>query len=373
MAPEPSSAADAGARPAQRRRPTLAISMGDPLGIGPEVLVRALSDRAVRSRARHVIFGTGSAMDAAARLVGVEPFWWRVGLSESLRRAAISHDVVLVDLEAGADAPDPLEPPASRNPGRPTKRGGALSFAFVESAIDAAKRPEADELRADAVVTAPISKEAWAMAGRGKYPGHTELLAARFNAKRTRMMFVAPRLNVVLATAHLPLMEIRNVLTIGRVEETIDLAHAAVRELGVERPRLAVAGLNPHAGEAGLLGDEETRVIEPAVRLALQHGMDVAGPLPGDTVFNAAVSGRYDAVVAMYHDQGLIPVKLLAFDEAVNLTIGLPTVRTSPDHGTAFGIAGRGEANPGSMTRALALAADLATRRRAEHAAAAPA
>ena len=176
-------------------------------------------------------------------------------------------------------------------------------------------------------------------------------------------MFHAPNLRVALVTAHLPLMDLRNVLTIGRVFDTIDLAHETLAEEGTNRARIAVCGLNPHAGEAGLMGDEEQRLITPAIELARQQGIDVHGPFPADTIFNAAVAGKYDMVVAMYHDQGLIPVKLLAFESAVNMTAGLPIVRTSPDHGTAYDIAGSNKAHPGSMGAAIDLAATLATNR----------
>jgi 4-hydroxythreonine-4-phosphate dehydrogenase len=175
-------------------------------------------------------------------------------------------------------------------------------------------------------------------------------------------MFVGPRLRVVLATVHLPLMDIRNALTIGRVFDAIDLGVEGCRQVGIERPRVAVCGLNPHAGEGGLLGDEEERLIRPAIGHAVEAGMDVKGPFPADTVFGAAVAGRFDLVVAMYHDQGLIPVKLIARDETVNMTVGLPIVRTSPDHGTAFDIAGKGIADAGSMKASLLLASGSAAR-----------
>ena len=347
-----------------RPLPTLGLTMGDPLGIGPEVTVKALADRDLRSRARFLIFGMGGALHAAAHKAGIEPFWWRASHDSPALEATGSHDVVLVDYddprareahseEAGAatSIPDARA--------RPTKSGGAASFQFVEDAIASARSPAHAALRVDAIVTAPISKEAWAMAGRGKYPGHTELLATRFGVSRSRMMFVAPQLRVILATTHIPLMDIRNTLTIGRVFDTIDLGAQACRRLGVEKPRIAVCGLNPHAGEHGLMGDEEERIIEPAIRLACEQGIDAHGPFPGDTIFNSAIKGRFDLVVAMYHDQGLIPVKLLAFDCAVNATIGLPIVRTSPDHGTAYDIAGRNVADPGSMKAAIDLAITL--------------
>lgn len=178
------------------------------------------------------------------------------------------------------------------------------------------------------------------------------------------MMFVSPKLNVVLATVHIPLMDIRNKLTIGCVFDPIELGHRACLSLGIAKPRVAVCGLNPHASENGQFGDEEQRVITPAIEMARDTGIDVHGPFPGDTVFNDAAAGRYDLVVAMYHDQGLIPVKLLCFDEAVNVTLGLPIVRTSVDHGTAFDIVGQNKANAGSMKAAIQLAAKLAAGRR---------
>lgn len=335
-------------------RPTLAVAMGDPGGIGPEVLVKALSDPGVRAAARLRIYGVGSAMHEAAEKVGVEANWWRVELDSPLLESAARRDVVLVDVERTGEAR------ARPWPREPDKRSGMLSFAFVDGAIRDAARAPKDPLRAHGIVTAPISKKAWELAGQGRFPGHTELLAVRLRAERAGMMFVSPRLKVILATAHLPLMDVRNVLTLGCVFEAIDLGAEACRRLGIERPRVAVCGLNPHAGEDGLLGDEETRVIGPAIRVAQDQGIDASGPWPGDTVFNAAVAGKFDLVVAMYHDQGLIPVKLLDRDSAVNVTVGLPTVRTSPDHGTAFDIAGKNKADPGSTKAAILLAATLA-------------
>jgi 4-hydroxythreonine-4-phosphate dehydrogenase len=174
------------------------------------------------------------------------------------------------------------------------------------------------------------------------------------------MMFSSPRLRVALATAHLPLMDVRNVLTIGKVYDPIDLGHQFCRQLGIAKPRIAVTGLNPHAGENGMFGDEETRIIRPAIDAARRVGIDAHGPFPGDTVFIAAAAGDWDLVVAMYHDQGLIPVKYLGIDTGVNVTVGLPFVRTSVDHGTAFDLAGRGLADPRSLLAAIELAAKLA-------------
>lgn len=323
--------------------------MGDPGGIGAEVIVKALDDKALRRRARYVLLGLGSVLGSAAKSAGVEPYWGSVGFGEPLDSAGDDPGVVLIDYE-----PAFAEPRSWAR--EPTKGGGLISCRFVDDAIVMAKKPAGDTSHADAIVTGPISKEAWKLAGRGRYPGHTDLLKARFKAERVGMVFDSPSLRVILATVHLPLMDVRNVLTIGMVYDAIDLGAEACRTLGVESPRIAVCGLNPHAGESGMLGDEETRLIAPAIEVACDNGIDAHGPFPADTIFNEAVAGKYDMVVAMYHDQGLIPVKLLHRDCAVNMTVGLPTVRTSPDHGTAYAIAGHGRAHAGSMRAAIELA-----------------
>jgi 4-hydroxythreonine-4-phosphate dehydrogenase len=236
--------------------------------------------------------------------------------------------------------------------------GGEASMRFCVDAIDSAQKK-----LVDAVVTAPIAKESWKLAGYG-YPGHTELFAQRTGSRRYAMMFTGGPLKVVLATVHIPLMGIWNRLNIGAVFQPIELMHQTLVEwFDTPRPRIAVCGLNPHASEHGQFGDEEERIIAPAILMARDQGIDVTGPHPPDTVFLKARDGHFDAVVALYHDQGLIPVKLLAFDQAVNCTIGLPIVRTSPDHGTAFDIVGRNRANPGSMRAAIELAIDLSVKR----------
>ena len=332
--------------------------MGDPAGIGPEVIVKALADPAVRSLARFVIFGMNELLTYAADLAEIEPFWFRLQHDAPRAQHALVHDVVVLDYDDMSML--------SMNAHKPTRQGGHASLQFLDDAVAATRRPR-EEGGIDALVTAPICKASWALAGCN-FPGHTEFLQHRTKSKRVGMMFHAAtefaRLNVVLATIHLPLMDIRNVLTLGRVHDAIDLGHAAMQSLGIPRPRLAVCGLNPHAGEGGLFGDEEERIIAPAVAVARDSGIDATGPLPADTLFTpAATTGpkpRYDLVVAMYHDQGLIPVKMLAFDQAVNVTLGLPLIRTSPDHGTAFDITGKNRANPGSMKQAIRLAARLA-------------
>jgi len=329
--------------------------MGDPYGVGPEVVVKALADPTLRQSARFVVLGLSEPMHYAADLAEIDPFWWRAPMSSPVASTAMAaRGVALFD----DDTARLVGAPGGRSPG-PTSDGGAASFKFVEQAIEMASLPIDDPLHVDAVVTAPICKQAWQMAGKKSWPGHTELFTKRLRAKRSAMMFQTPRLRVVLATCHVPLMDIRNVLTIGKVFDAIDLANDACLALGIERPAIGVCGLNPHAGENGILGDEEQRLIEPAMELAIAHGIDAQGPFPADTIFNKALDGAFDVVVAMYHDQGLIPVKLLDWKDAVNVTIGLPTVRTSPDHGTAFDIAGQNKADPSSMIAALRLALSL--------------
>ncbi len=335
-----------------RDKPTIGITMGDPSGIGPEIVVKALADPAVRGRARYVIYGMNELLAYAADLAEIEPFWWRVQHDSPRLTHELRRDIVVLDYDEYS-----ILGQAHHQPSQP---GGQASLAFLKDAIaDAQKAPDALG-RIDAIVTAPICKESWHMAG-ARWPGHTEMLQKLTNARRSVMMFASSRMNVALATVHLPLMDIRNVLTIGRVFDPIDLGHQACLAMGIEEPRVAVCGLNPHAGENGLFGDEETRLIEPAIKMAREQGINCHGPFPGDTIFRDAEAGRWDLVVAMYHDQGLIPIKLLAFDEAVNLTLGLPIIRTSPDHGTAFDLVGKNKADASSMKSAIALAIDLAS------------
>ena len=322
--------------------------MGDPAGIGAEVIVKALSDPVLRHRAKYIIYGLNEMLHYAADLAEFDVFWWRDQYIGRLR--CYPHDVVVVDYDEYS-----MLGSAVRSP---SKMGGQASMRFCLDAIEAANKKTVD-----AVVTAPIAKESWKLAGYN-YPGHTELFAQRTNTRRFAMMFAGGPLKVVLATVHVPLMGLWGKLNIGAVFQPIELVHQAMVELfDTPKPRIAVCGVNPHASENGQFGDEEERIITPAILMAREQGIDATGPYPGDTIFLSARDGKYDAVVAMYHDQGLIPVKLLAFDQAVNLTIGLPIIRTSPDHGTAFDIVGRNRANPGSMRAAIELAIDLAVKR----------
>ena len=329
-----------------RVRPLVAVTMGDPAGIGAEVIVKALSDPDVRRLGRFVVYGMEESLAAAADAAGIAPYWFEHPAGEPLR---VDSGVVVVDFPDFAAGYWTIA--------RPTELGGRASLRFLEGAIAAAR-----EEHADAIVTAPINKVSWREAGC-KHPGHTELLAEAFKAKRVTMAFVGGGLRVALASTHLSLFELRNRFTIGCVFQPMDLLHTALRDwFGIEHPRIAVAGLNPHAGEDGRFGDEERRVIEPAMQMAKNARIDVHGPFPADTLFIPRRRSQFDGFVAMYHDQGLIPVKMLAFDTAVNVTLGLPIIRTSVDHGTAFDIAGSDQADPGSMIESLRLACHLAAR-----------
>jgi 4-hydroxythreonine-4-phosphate dehydrogenase len=331
-------------------RPTIAITMGDPAGIGAEVIVKALADESLRSRARFIIFGLNEMMHYAADLAEIEVFWWRDQYSGNVRRYDL--DAVVLDYDQYSILSNAVH--------APSQVGGEASMRFCLDAIEAAKAGTVE-----AVVTAPIAKESWKMAGY-KYPGHTELFAEKTGTKSYAMMFAGGPLKVVLATIHVPLMAIWNVLNIGAVFHPLELLNKTlVESFGIAKPKIAVCGLNPHASENGQFGDEEDRIIGPAMVMAREQGIDVYGPYPGDTVFLRALHGEFDAVLAMYHDQGLIPVKLLAFDQSVNMTIGLPIIRTSPDHGTAFDIVGKNKANPGSMKAAIKMAIDVIEKRRA--------
>ena len=361
---------------APARRPRIGISMGDPAGIGPEVICKALNPadpatKARRDAADYVIYGAAAPLLAAAHNAGIEPFWWRARRNALDAAHLEGQHVLLVDGTPEHMGIDPDELDRAAQTHEPTRTAGAASYAWVEDAIadalaGAGHQPTGSThsgslnfgtpITTDAVVTAPIAKAAWALAGIKRFPGHTELLAERTGAKRARMLFVMDELKVILVTTHIPLASVPNTITIGRVTDTIDLAREAMALLGNDEPTIAVAGINPHAGEDGLLGDDEQRVVTPAIKLARGQGIDAVGPVPGDTVVLEALRGRADIVVAMYHDQGLAPVKALGFDRAVNATIGLPIVRTSPDHGTAYNIAGTNSADPGSMNAAIDLA-----------------
>ncbi|MBP1685215.1 MAG: 4-hydroxythreonine-4-phosphate dehydrogenase [Deltaproteobacteria bacterium] len=329
------------ARAAGRVR--LAISMGDPGGIGPEVVLKALATPAVAAAVDPILVGDRAVWDETARRLRL-----RVATTETPRPRHLTLTVTST------------LPPRHRRPG-PT-RGKADAAARGEAAyraiVEAVRLVQAG--RADAVVTAPISKAHLGAAGHD-FPGHTELLANLCGNVPVRMMMAGPQLRVVLVTTHLALAEVPRRLSREAVLDTILATGLSLRQqFRIPTPRIAVSGLNPHAGENGLFGDEEARIIAPAIRAARRRRIDVRGPLAADSLFAQAAHGQYDAVVCMYHDQGLGPFKLLHFADGVNFTVGLPFVRTSPDHGTAFDLAGTGTADARSMIAAMQLAARLA-------------
>ena len=289
-------------------RPRIGITVGDPAGIGPEIALRAAADSRVTALCEPVLYGPRDPIE----LSGVP-------------RARVSPE------------------------------GGRAAYDAISAAV-----ADAQAGRIDAIATAPINKASFAAAGLS-WPGHTELLAHLTGAARVAMMFYSEKLRVVLATVHIPIARVPAALTRSRLEETIDLTWSELPRFGLAAPRLALAALNPHAGEQGLMGHEDDAVLAPAVAACRARGIRVDGPLSADTVFVRAVGGEFDAVIACYHDQGLIPIKLIAFGRAVNVTLGLPIIRTSVDHGTAFDIAGRGIADPSSMIEAVLLAARLAS------------
>jgi len=318
----------------------IAVTIGDPGGIGPEVLVKALPDPGLRGCVPIVIGDLRVMQEAVERFRS--PL--RIAVIESADEARPAPETLWL-LEAGT------LPAYARN--RPDAENGAACVRYIRRAVALAL-----DGAVDAVVTAPVSKESLKLAGL-HWPGHTEMLAELTGTKRYAMMLVGEPLKVVLVTIHTALKNVPGLITKGRVLETIRLAAKACAMLGIENPRIAVAGLNPHAGESGIFGDEERVEIMPAIDEAHKQGISVEGPSPPDTVFFRAYHGAVDMVVCMYHDQGLIPLKMLAFEKGVNVTVGLPIIRTSPDHGTAYDIAWKGIGNPSSMIEAINMAIRL--------------
>jgi 4-hydroxythreonine-4-phosphate dehydrogenase len=322
--------------------------MGDPAGIGPEIVLKALRHAEVFVRCRPLVLGDQRILDRAATGLGGPAPTYDIVVNPAAGAYAAGI-VTLLDMGNAAPEDCPL--------GQVTAGAGRAAVEYVFRACDLALAGAAH-----AVVTAPLNKEAMNLAGF-HYAGHTELLAERTRAERVSMLLVGPKLRVVHVSTHVALAEAIQRVTRARVEQVIDLAHESCRALGFLAPRIAVAGLNPHASEGGLFGDQEQREIVPAVRAARERGLNVSDPLPPDTVFLRALKGEFDLVVAMYHDQGHIPMKLLAFDSGVNVSIGLPIIRTSVDHGTAFDIAGKGLANEESMLAAIDVAVQMANAR----------
>lgn len=324
----------------------LAISMGDPAGVGPEVVLKAASVKDVRADADLVVFGDKMVMERAARDLAIDVRMVEVE-NPAQARAHTDSDTLAV-------VPVTQLTPAQHAWSIPSVDTDLAQVEYVKAAFDAVWNHHAD-----AIVTAPINKRALRTAG-AKWPGHTEMLSELSGGAQPFMMLAGPTLKVVPLTTHVALKDVPGLLTIDLIHHAIRVAHETFRvHFGAHRPRIAVAGLNPHAGEEGLFGDEERLIISPAVEAARAAGIAVVGPISGDTVFHRAMTGEFDVVIGMYHDQALIPLKLLDFDRAVNVTLGLPLIRTSVDHGTAYDIAGRGVASAHSMIEALRLGARM--------------
>jgi len=318
--------------------PLFAVTTGDPSGIGPEIVAKML----VAGNYRAVVFGSHIVMSDVVRRLGLDVAVRRIADPEQALCERNSIDVVETTLL------EQLPPIGTAN-----ARSGQASFDAILAAVAAARAG-----KVAGIVTAPINKDALRKADI-PFPGHTEILAHYGGAQRVAMMLANNEIRTVLVTIHMSLRKAIEEADFAAQMSAIRLAQQGARALGIEAPRVAVAGLNPHAGECGLFGDEEIRIVGPAIEAARAEGIDASGPWPGDTVYMMARKGRFDVVVAQYHDQGLIPVKYLGLEKGVNITLGLPFVRTSPDHGTAFDIAGRGIADPASMETAFAYALRL--------------
>lgn len=327
------------------KKPLIAVTMGDPCGIGPEIIAAALADKRVHDAALPLVLGDRLAMERALALTG---------------RGQRLH------ILANGEMPDEPAPgviyllelsrlgPGDMIYGRPTAAAGDAVFRYVTAA---AKLCLSGEVAA--MATAPINKSALNLAGH-HYPGHTELLAELTGSKEFVMMLAGPTLRVALVTIHEALAAIPQLVTREKVLSTIVITHRDVARYFTAQPRIAVLSLNPHAGEGGMFGDHEAQIISPAIAAARERGINASGPHSADTLFHFAARGDYDAVVCMYHDQGLIPLKLLHFDDGVNITLGLPIIRTSVDHGTAYDLAGKAIANDASMKAAILTAAEMA-------------
>jgi 4-phospho-D-threonate 3-dehydrogenase / 4-phospho-D-erythronate 3-dehydrogenase len=331
----------------EHNHPRIGITMGDPAGIGAEIIVKALANDQIYRSARPLIIGDASRLKTAAKIVNLPIEIHSVtdfanAIYQPGQIDCVDLGLVPDDLPFGAVSPI----------------AGEAAFRYIEKAASLAL-----DGVIDAICTAPLSKEAMHAAGH-RFPGHTELLAHLTGTPEVSMMLAAPGLRVVHVTTHIGLIDAIERIEAGLVERTIDRGHAALLSAGIEHPRIGVCGINPHAGENGLFGrGEEEQKILPAVQSCQKRGWNVTGPLPADTLFFRAARGDFDLVVAMYHDQGHGPIKVLGLDEGVNITLGLPIIRTSVDHGTAFDIAGTGKADERSLLAAIRYAIELAPKR----------
>ena len=323
--------------------PLIAITMGDPAGIGPEIVLKALERDDICQVCRPLVLGDMGALTMISKTGGLATFEVKESPLEVTGRPGVISVIPVSNLEED-----------SYRPGKPTIAGGKAMVEYIVKAVELTTRGQVS-----AMVTCPINKELMHRLGH-QFDGHTELLAHLTHTKDYVMMLAGDRLRVSLVTVHCALVEVPRRLTRDLIVKTISVTFRSLkRDFGIDKPRIAVAALNPHAGESGLFGNEDKTIVGPAVGAARDSGLLVEGPFAPDTVFYHASTGRYDAVVAMYHDQGLIPLKLLHFSDAVNISLGLPIIRTSVDHGTAYDIAGKGVADPSSLVAAIKMAAKI--------------
>jgi 4-hydroxythreonine-4-phosphate dehydrogenase len=323
----------------------IGITMGDPTGIGPEIVIKALLDRSIREKVFPVVFGDKGVLARVAQDIGITDVRFReIASIDSVRNAEIGKREILVKSISNLKM-------TKLRYGRPDRNCGRAMVNYVKEAVDAAMAGYID-----AIVTAPINKEAINEAGF-RYGGHTDMIADFTGAKEFTMMFISKHFKVSLVTIHVPLKDVSMRITPQRIYKVGLLTWKTLRQyFGLKNPKIGVCGLNPHAGEGGIFGDEEKDLIYPGIVSMRSKGIDAEGPLSPDSAFWRAYNKEFDAIIAMYHDQGLIPVKLIDFDNAVNVTIGIPIIRTSPGHGTAYNIAGQGKANPEPMKSAIELA-----------------
>ncbi|MCL2761242.1 MAG: 4-hydroxythreonine-4-phosphate dehydrogenase PdxA [Desulfuromonadales bacterium] len=325
-------------------KPVIALTMGDPSGIGPEIVAKALSGYNLYDICTPVLLGDQKVINRAIKLTGVD---LDINIVESINRNIVSKPGTINLLQCSCLDSKDFEY------AKPTVETGKAVYQYITIAVDACLSGVAD-----AMVTAPINKEALNSAGYN-YPGHTELIAQRTNTNDVVMMLAGNKLKVTLASIHEPLSKVHKILTFQKILSTIKITYMDLKKYFCTSPRIAVLSLNPHAGEGGLFGSEEKDIISPAILAAQKEGIDAVGPMPADTLFHFAAKGDYDAVVCMYHDQGLIPLKLLHFYDGVNITLGLPIIRTSVDHGTAYNLVGKGVAREDSMVAAVKAAVSM--------------
>ncbi|MRH42678.1 4-hydroxythreonine-4-phosphate dehydrogenase PdxA [Aquibacillus halophilus] len=326
------------------RKPIIGITMGDAAGVGPEIIVKSLSQPGVYESSQPLVIGDAKILERAANLLNLDVRVKRI--DSNLNFEAKYGEIACLDLDLL-----PVDLPF----GQISAESGHAAFEYLRTAIELA-----NDKKIDAICTAPLNKEALHKGGH-LYPGHTEILAELTNTKDFSMMLSSPKLKVIHVTTHVGIIDAVNMINPGRVYDVIRLAHDTLSKSGINHPKIAVCGINPHAGENGLFGygEEEEKII-PAVEQAISEGIKVEGPLPADTLFYRAVRGDFDIVVAMYHDQGHGPIKVLGLEAGVNITVGLPIIRTSVDHGTAFDIAGLGVADERSLMEAIRQAIELA-------------